>query len=185
MYSGRYGKTTVAYGIEFRSELEASVAGFFKAWGQRFIYEPKIKTSDGHFLGYQVDFFLPDARLFVEVKPMNLRRELQKMQAMVNHFDFVDYGFCAVMENSELLTVWDPPMKGMFLDRFEHRWDCPESFGWNTVGGGKIQNTLFWGQCQNCKSLIACGGGCWACMGCGWHGGDACMVSELSYNVFH
>lgn len=164
----RSGRWDVFNGVVFRSEMEAKFARFLHTHGQRWMYEPKIKTSDGVFLNYQIDFYLPDSRLYVEIKPRVFEGELSKMRAMINHFDFEDCQFAVVTEGNVLYRVWDHPLPEMFLDRYEHWWD-------------KRLCELFWGKCRECESLMACGGGLWKCYGCGWYGGDSCMVEGLSY----
>jgi hypothetical protein len=185
MFNYRSGRPVKAFGVTFRSELEFEVARFFRQWNQRFIYEPKIKTSDNKFLDYQVDFLLPDARLFVEVKPKAFTDELTKMRPMINHHDFCDFNFCAVAWGNPtgLLRVWDKPRDFMFMDRANCYWDANEDIGLELPGGALVPNEMFWGQCKECQSFIPCGGNEWGCFGCGWYGGDSCMIDGLSFNT--
>ena len=59
---------TVYNGYKFRSRLEARWAVFFDAAGIKYEYEPQgFELSDG--TKYLPDFYLPDYRYYVEVKP--------------------------------------------------------------------------------------------------------------------
>jgi hypothetical protein len=73
--------TTYA-GVEFRSRLEASVAAHFDKIGLRWDYEPEgFELSDG--TRYLPDFYLPQARAWLEVKGAHNERtdKLEKFAA--------------------------------------------------------------------------------------------------------
>lgn len=58
---------TIYKGHEFRSRLEARWAIFFDCMGWKWEYEPEaVETRHG---GYLVDFWLPDHKVYAEVKP--------------------------------------------------------------------------------------------------------------------
>jgi hypothetical protein len=58
---------TFYHGAKFRSKLEAQWAKFFTLIGQRWEYEPeKFHLSSGVYIP---DFYLPDLRVYVEIKP--------------------------------------------------------------------------------------------------------------------
>jgi hypothetical protein len=59
---------TYYHGYRFRSRLEARWAVFFDALGERWEYEPQGYKLDGEF--YLPDFWLPERKAFLEVKPM-------------------------------------------------------------------------------------------------------------------
>lgn len=60
--------TTYYNGYKFRSRLEARWAVFFDAAGIRYEYEPEgLKLPNG--LCYLPDFYLPDEKIYVEIKP--------------------------------------------------------------------------------------------------------------------
>lgn len=59
---------TVYNGYRFRSRLEARWAVFFDALGVRYEYEPEGYDIDGTW--YLPDFWLPDWRAWVEIKPI-------------------------------------------------------------------------------------------------------------------
>ena len=57
-------------GYRFRSRLEARWAVFFVRSGVRFTYEAEgYRSDDGESFRYLPDFYLPDWKAFVEVKP--------------------------------------------------------------------------------------------------------------------
>lgn len=63
---------TVYNGYRFRSRLEARWAVFFDAANIQYEYEPQgFKLSDG--TCYLPDFFLPDFKAYVEIKPMGIK----------------------------------------------------------------------------------------------------------------
>jgi hypothetical protein len=70
-------------GYHFRSRLEARWAVFFDEMGYRWEYEPQ-----GYDLGaeglYLPDFFLPDHRMFAEVKPLSsdVKTDCKKIHAL-------------------------------------------------------------------------------------------------------
>lgn len=55
-------------GYRFRSRLEARWAVFFDALGIRWEYEPQGYDVGGR--RYLPDFYLPDSKTIVEIKPM-------------------------------------------------------------------------------------------------------------------
>lgn len=77
-------------GYLFRSRLEARWAVFFKRLGVKYEYEPVgfdidiVKRWDNDNLKYLPDFFLPDARMWAEVKPDEFTEwEMEKVTALV------------------------------------------------------------------------------------------------------
>lgn len=58
---------TVYNGYRFRSRLEARWAMFFDALGIKYRYEPQGFSIDG--VWYLPDFWLPDQKWFIEIKP--------------------------------------------------------------------------------------------------------------------
>lgn len=70
-------------GFKFRSRLEARWAVFFDAAGIRYEYEPEGFEHNG--VCYLPDFYLPDSKTYVEVKPdrENAIEELQKPFSLI------------------------------------------------------------------------------------------------------
>lgn len=65
-------------GYRFRSRLEARWAVFFDALGIRYIYEPEgYALSNGK--AYLPDFYLPDLKIWVEVKGLNTQIDSEKV----------------------------------------------------------------------------------------------------------
>lgn len=70
-------------GYRFRSRLEARWAVFFDTLGVRYEYEPEGFDLDG--LWYLPDFWLPEQRTWIEVKPETPGGEdLEKIQRFAN-----------------------------------------------------------------------------------------------------
>lgn len=61
-------------GYSFRSRLEARWAVFFDAMGLRHEYEAEGFDFDGE--RYLPDFWIPDTRIFVEIKPSSVHGDL-------------------------------------------------------------------------------------------------------------
>lgn len=69
-------------GYRFRSRLEARWAVFFDTIGVRWVYEQEGFDLDGEW--YLPDFWLPDLKIWVEIKPVEpTERELALMRALV------------------------------------------------------------------------------------------------------
>lgn len=65
-------------GYRFRSRLEARWAVFFDALGIRYIYEPEgYGLPNG--MAYLPDFYLPDLKIWVEVKGVNTQVDSEKV----------------------------------------------------------------------------------------------------------
>ena len=84
-------------GYRFRSRLEARWAVFFDAAGIQYGYEPQgYKLSDG--TCYLPDFFLPEFKAYVEIKPSSIsykdekeaKDKLERLFNYVEHEDFIE-----------------------------------------------------------------------------------------------
>lgn len=64
---------TVYKGIRFRSRLEARWAVFLGALNFKFVYEPDGYDLDG--VWYLPDFWVPDWKAFLEIKPQQPTQE--------------------------------------------------------------------------------------------------------------
>ena len=60
-------------GTQYRSKLEAKWAVFFDEMGIEFMYEPEGYDLDGTY--YLPDFWLPQVKMWAEVKPGKLNKE--------------------------------------------------------------------------------------------------------------
>ena len=84
-------------GYRFRSRLEARWAVFFDTLGIRYEYEPEgfemdLCGSDGTVtIRYLPDFYIPDFKLYGEVKPAGSRGEIDA-EDMERMSWFIDYG---------------------------------------------------------------------------------------------
>ena len=80
-------KETLYNGYRFRSRLEARWAVFFDALGIRYEYEPEgYDLPNG--ISYLPDFYLPDLKIWIEVKGINNRIDSDK----VYNFDLGNKG---------------------------------------------------------------------------------------------
>jgi hypothetical protein len=122
-------------GITYRSRTEARWAIFFDRAGVRFCYEP-----DGFDLGgirYLPDFWLPDLRIFVEVKPYEPRSiEEQKCRRLA-----------LAARCDVLLVMGDPGQMDALL--FSPR-DYEPGSTEHDLGPARA----FFGKCHGCDLLI-------------------------------
>jgi hypothetical protein len=72
---------TIYKGIRFRSRLEARWAVFIDALNFKFVYEPDGYDLEGTW--YLPDFWVPDWKAFLEIKPENPTQDhMQKCQRL-------------------------------------------------------------------------------------------------------
>lgn len=96
-------------GIEFRSKLESKTAQALDNIGIRYEYEPEgYKLSNG--MWYRPDFWLPDAKQFIECKGIMSSTDSAKIMGLVEDTD-----------HPVLVISYD---KAMMVQRF---WDAPEN----------------------------------------------------------
>lgn len=108
---------TVDKGIRFRSRLEARWAVFFDAVGVKYQYEPEgYVLSDG--TRYLPDFYLPDIKMWVEVKGVMSNADQRK----------IDLFREAIFEESKLIVVGDIPPETDDLLNWVYQeypaWEC-------------------------------------------------------------
>ena len=140
-------------GIEFRSKLESKTAQALDNIGIRYEYEPKgYKLSNG--MWYRPDFYLPDARQFVECKGVMSSEDSAKVVGLVE-----DTG------KSVLVISYD---NAMLVMRF---WDEPN--GEIVAYTGNDYDGIELGICSECRGMwfySACD--TFKCRCCGESGGD-------------
>lgn len=71
-------------GVTFRSRMEARWAVFMDALGMKWDYEPEAYELDG--LSYLPDFWLPEQKVFFEVKPAEPTNEEREKAARLADF---------------------------------------------------------------------------------------------------
>ena len=90
---------TVYNGYRFRSRLEARWAVFFDAAGIEYQYEPEgFVLSNGEY--YLPDFYLPDMRAYVEIKPQHsneLDSAVRKLERLFSSDSSEKEGIIAVL----------------------------------------------------------------------------------------
>lgn len=86
---------TTYKGVEMRSRSEAKFARWCDRHRVKWLYEPEGYDLDG--VWYVPDFYLPELRRFVEVKPLTFAAETHKIKRMAamkqfafHHFSIVD-----------------------------------------------------------------------------------------------
>lgn len=94
-------KETLYNGYRFRSRLEARWAVFFDALGIRYEYEPEgYNLPNG--IGYLPDFYLPDLKIWIEVKGIHNKIDSDKI------YNF-DLGNKNNSEYRDIIMVGDIP----------------------------------------------------------------------------
>lgn len=98
-------------GYNFRSRLEARWAVFFDAIGLKWVYEPEgYELADGS--RYLPDFFLPDWKCWVEIKPtLPSEDEVNKFTQLVSA-----YGNKATRLKQHLMLCGTPSEPKIYLD---------------------------------------------------------------------
>ena len=124
-------------GYRFRSRLEARWAVFFDALGVKWEYEPEGYELDG--VRYLPDFYLPQVRMYGEVKPEPFNRiDLDKARRLVTATrlpvlmligmpDFVNYTtieYDPWAENLGPVLGWDYSLITRMIHRGERRFPC-------------------------------------------------------------
>lgn len=139
-------------GIEFRSKLESKTAQALDNIGIAWVYEPDgYKLSNG--MWYRPDFWLPNAKQFVECKGKMTERDGAKICGLVHDTRF------PVLALSYNNAMW-----------FVGGYDIPDSLG---VAVMNNDDYLFIGECNNCgERYFYTEWGSYRCPCCNYHDGD-------------
>lgn len=110
--------TTRYKGFAFRSRLEARWAVFFDHLGIRWDYEPEGYEL-GNGLRYLPDFWLPDLKLWVEIKP-DAPDEVTKEKAfrLLQHGGHPVYITCGMPDRNGVLVYHDTDYEVKILPAF-------------------------------------------------------------------
>lgn len=126
-------------GIRYRSRIEARWAVFFKAMNVRFEYEP-----EGYNFGeagmYLPDFWLPDHRMFVEIKGDIPNPRERKMADLL-----------AVETEKPVFILYGP-----IPDPKHYRNDSGELHLPDGIGGAVTDNGYRWSECAKCGHVDLC-----------------------------
>lgn len=142
-------------GVTFRSKQEARFASWCDSHKQQWVYEPDGLT-DGS-ARYLPDFYLPQSKLIVEIKPYFFLKEAGKMEFLLKSSQFDEFALAVVaMEQSFRLLMFSEVFCGN---------DYDSERGW-------IDYVFSTGFCKKCGALHFYGDGYWACPGCGHYAGD-------------
>jgi hypothetical protein len=161
-------------GVIFRSKTEARFAAWCETWSVRWEYEPEGFQIGG--VRYLPDFWLPEGKTLVEIKPALFLNEAWKLDALAAALDPSDEVYA--WDDDEVhrgITLWCGTMSG---EGFEvHRlW---KDMGWE--GRGDIRAT--W--CTECGWPHVIGLGRYDCRRCGWWDGDHALGSFLGPQEDH
>lgn len=146
-------------GQVFRSRTEARFARWCDSWAVRWHYEPEGFNIGG--VQYLPDFYLPECKTIVEVKPPIFAEELHKVMAMEEA--------CRDYSVSFLIVTMD--QKGCMALGL-----AKDEGGYRRWG---FASDLFWATCNHCKRPHVCdGSGGWECPHCGAYDGDRYISFE-------
>jgi len=134
-------------GVQFRSRLEASVAAHFDKIGLRWDYEPEgFELLDR--TRYLPDFYLPQARAWLEVKGEHNER-VDKVERFAAEL-WADSGARdAEDRRSPMVLLMGPPNSDLSLDGILR---CGSVRG--VLGPGKFGSAAI-SQCPNCHAVTA------------------------------
>lgn len=152
---------TVYKGYRFRSRSEARWAVFFDTLGIKYIYEPEGYVFDDG-THYLPDFYLPNAKMFFEVKGLELTKEDEsKINKLITYsgknvaVGYSDMSFQAT-------SIYEDQKGNPICDM------DPKGDSWLI-------------QCYSCNEYQFIGSiGSWACRGCGYYDGDSGFVCFCS-----
>ena len=140
-------------GICFRSKLEAKTAQALDNIGIPYIYEPEgFQLTNG--LWYKPDFYLPDAKQFIECKGKMTERDSAKICGLVHDTKF-----------PVLVLSYDNAM--LFVGG---NYDTPDTLGVVVMNN---DDYLFIGECNNCgKRYFYTEYDSYRCPCCNYYDGD-------------
>ncbi len=147
-----WGIKTVYGGTEFRSKLESKVAYLLDSLKIKWIYEPKsFLLNNG--TPYIPDFYLPELRLWVEVKGL-----------IEDHNKEISKRF--VIENDTTLMLLSSN-KIFWYDNKLYSWGDEFNYGYGE------DNMVYLGCCSKCLKCFFCSNlGYYGCRSCNYHNGD-------------
>jgi hypothetical protein len=153
---------TVYAGVQMRSRMEARFAKWCDDHKLKWLYEPEGYISNGQC--YLPDFYLPEIRCFVEVKPLIFAQESLKMENMANERSLWDHDFLVVdMSDGFRPIKW-----------YEREWTRDHGkFGRCSRHSGDNINVAW---CRKCLGMILVGDNSFKCPRCGEHDGDQHLI---------
>lgn len=121
-------------GFRFRSRLEARWAVFMDAMGVRYEYEPEAYDLDGLF--YLPDFWLPQMKAYLEIKPeCPTEEEAAKAARLAKHTGADVFILRGAPEVPDFCCYGDGPYQAEVFSWLEDGlWDC----------------CYFWCECPTC-----------------------------------
>ena len=153
-------------GVTFRSKSEATFARWCDSWNIVWDYEPEGLQFGN--VSYVPDFWLPEGKTIVEIKPVIFASELWKMDALAKALTIpetepVADGLCQQPRLQDNLVLW---CGQMHRDGFQLIKQFKDS-GWE--GPGEPTTAV---SCTRCGKPHFIGFGIWDCRWCGAYAGD-------------
>ncbi len=152
-------------GVKYKSRIEADMAWALDRLGHQFKYEPKsfLLPSGIH---YMPDFWVPDIKLWVEVRGYNTQKgesQIQEFGKMIMEGVFEDQSDYLVIKKEAVMFAEDA-----------------ERFGYN-----EWMTDVWVSLCYNCHKYSFIGlSGCYQCRACGiWSGKEYLEQVYLFYGM--
>ena len=158
-------------GVTFKSRLESRFAEWCHTHNHRWMYEPEALGDFSQ--GYVPDFYLPESKLIVEIKPPFFVDETYKMDLLLNASEFNKFSLVVASMESELSVLRYSESLDDDALSFEAEINSEFKRSWDICG----QITA--GFCKKCGSLHFYGYGSWKCRGCGYYDGDQTHDSSI------
>ena len=153
--------------VTFRSKMEANFAKWCDHNKQKWIYEPEGLTNGNEV--YLPDFFLPDSKMIIEIKPVFFIKEAYKLDMIMACEEFDKFGLAVIEMNNGCMNVikYAAPEDQACIEEGERcrGWEDKEQF--HNIG-----------FCYKCGAFNINGFGSWECTGCGYYDGDNTISNE-------
>ena len=154
-------------GIKFRSKMESLFAKWCDKNKQKWLYEPEGFVLKGEC--YLPDFYLPDSKMIIEIKPLFFIKETHKFDMIFNSEEFSNFGLVVIemTPNLSVIKYSEPALDESKEDSSMGRhWDSREEC--HSIG-----------FCYDCGAFNICGHGVWDCKACGYYDGDCTVTAEF------
>jgi len=151
-------------GIDFKSKMEARFAKWCEDNNQRWPYEPEGLTDGKQ--SYLPDFYLPDSKMIVEIKPVFFLSETYKFDMLLNSETFDGYTLAVLDLDQVMVKVlkFSPKRR---VGGFPRKWHVmPKNYNPSEYGPNNYYHA---GLCIECRSLLIINSDSYnGCPGCGY-----------------
>lgn len=153
-------------GVKMRSKSEAKFAEWCDQHELKWAYEPEGFCAGGQ--SYLPDFYLPEIRTFVEIKPLIFIKECSKMLPIISSVEMHKFSFLVIDMHPKITPL-------LFWDSIDA---CDSSFFMEEPRGNSAQqsNEFHINWCCDCKKPIIVGANSWECKHCGAYRGDGHLL---------